>query len=814
MNPNIKRDKWTPEEDAELAALFKEHGNAWAVIARCMTGRTDQQCMGRWRRHLDPSIRRENWTPEEDALLFALAAEHLNAWSTVAKGLKGRTPQQCRTRWYYLESNPLAKETSLTAMAQASSEEERGAKASKRRGRPTKEAVEALEEARAARPPPTSRARGKKKDKGPRKPGRPRKPSDVHPVAGNSEHGSQEESAAQLRRKHPARPSAPRREAWSDSDAGDSDGHRHSDTDSEQEYMPVSRAARAAARGSSANVALAAAAAIAHELWTPPAAAPAAASPVDRVERRVWGENAQHSSDMHQFSAERDGARVSPAIRQRAVTTSPMTEPTPAAPAPAAAAVVANGPAAEPHAPTDARERGPGSHAEDGLLLIGSSRDARASPTTEPLSPAFCSPVLTPPGSRRKRPRPDRMALFGPAVPGRPAIDLSTMAPSGFLGGSPASPPSAGLPVGSSPGAGFANQCHSTPPFVARAFSRHNGTGGGAPGSGASPPGALLDLLRSPKRARVSFVGAGHATDDECDPIRGEDDEDLFASPQFKGLITPEWARAAKAASAAAERDEARRNSLVPSVARRLDVNADLAMPSLQDAAASAAAEFAQRRASIAPPVDGAALPRGPTAAAPAASASMDHTMSLSFGSPGAKRRRLSSPGTAQASMSVSLSAGGIAEVGPPSAMTVTTMQAPAPAPTPASGATDLHVAQSAGLAPTPAMPQVAATPVTTAASAQAAVGLGLSTGDFAKGSMFATAMPHALTLTALGPAPMTAQRQQPVQAGMPSFHPLTLQAQQAKQGEAAPAAGAGSSRPMLSSSDVRMSLRALLENV
>jgi hypothetical protein len=58
VNPNIVRDKWTPDEDAALLALVTKHGYHWAEIARQIPGRTDQQCLGRWRRHVDPSVRR------------------------------------------------------------------------------------------------------------------------------------------------------------------------------------------------------------------------------------------------------------------------------------------------------------------------------------------------------------------------------------------------------------------------------------------------------------------------------------------------------------------------------------------------------------------------------------------------------------------------------------------------------------------------------------------------------------------------------------------------------------------------------------
>jgi myb proto-oncogene protein len=59
VNPNIRRDKWTREEDARLVDLVNTLGvGKWAEVARQMAGRTDQQCMGRWRRHLDPGVKR------------------------------------------------------------------------------------------------------------------------------------------------------------------------------------------------------------------------------------------------------------------------------------------------------------------------------------------------------------------------------------------------------------------------------------------------------------------------------------------------------------------------------------------------------------------------------------------------------------------------------------------------------------------------------------------------------------------------------------------------------------------------------------
>ncbi|KAK2077128.1 hypothetical protein QBZ16_004762 [Prototheca wickerhamii] len=94
VNPNISKEKWTEDEDRQLAGLVRQYGSCWAEISRHLPGRTDQQCMGRWRRHLDPSVKKAGWQRAEDELLRALVGEHGAAWSQISRFLPGRTPQQ------------------------------------------------------------------------------------------------------------------------------------------------------------------------------------------------------------------------------------------------------------------------------------------------------------------------------------------------------------------------------------------------------------------------------------------------------------------------------------------------------------------------------------------------------------------------------------------------------------------------------------------------------------------------------------------------------------------------------------------------
>lgn len=64
----------------------------------CTQGRTDQQCMGRWRRHLDPAINRAPWRGAEDAALAMQVHRHGSQWSRISRAFAGRTAQQCRAR--------------------------------------------------------------------------------------------------------------------------------------------------------------------------------------------------------------------------------------------------------------------------------------------------------------------------------------------------------------------------------------------------------------------------------------------------------------------------------------------------------------------------------------------------------------------------------------------------------------------------------------------------------------------------------------------------------------------------------------------
>ena len=94
--------KWTAEEDSRLAALVDQfHAKNWKKIAERMEGRTDVQCLHRWQKVLNPDLVKGPWTKEEDRTVIELVSQHgPKKWSLIASHLPGRIGKQCRERWH------------------------------------------------------------------------------------------------------------------------------------------------------------------------------------------------------------------------------------------------------------------------------------------------------------------------------------------------------------------------------------------------------------------------------------------------------------------------------------------------------------------------------------------------------------------------------------------------------------------------------------------------------------------------------------------------------------------------------------------
>ena len=96
--PTVKKTAWTREEDELLLSLYATHSTKWSVIARQIPGRTDDACSKRYREALDPSLKKSDWTSEEDLHLLRAYKKLGGRWGQIGAELR-RSGLGCRNRY-------------------------------------------------------------------------------------------------------------------------------------------------------------------------------------------------------------------------------------------------------------------------------------------------------------------------------------------------------------------------------------------------------------------------------------------------------------------------------------------------------------------------------------------------------------------------------------------------------------------------------------------------------------------------------------------------------------------------------------------
>ncbi|KAF7810420.1 Transcription factor MYB86 [Senna tora] len=97
----VKRGLWSPEEDDKLIRYISTHGyGSWSEVPhKAGLQRCGKSCRLRWINYLRPDIRRGRFTPEEEKLIINLHSLVGNRWAHIASHLPGRTDNEIKNYW-------------------------------------------------------------------------------------------------------------------------------------------------------------------------------------------------------------------------------------------------------------------------------------------------------------------------------------------------------------------------------------------------------------------------------------------------------------------------------------------------------------------------------------------------------------------------------------------------------------------------------------------------------------------------------------------------------------------------------------------
>ncbi|KAG8386941.1 hypothetical protein BUALT_Bualt03G0201100 [Buddleja alternifolia] len=97
----IKKGPWTPEEDLKLTQYIQMHGPGnWRTLPKnAGLQRCGKSCRLRWSNYLRPDIKRGRFSFEEEESIIQLHSVLGNKWSAIAARLPGRTDNEIKNYW-------------------------------------------------------------------------------------------------------------------------------------------------------------------------------------------------------------------------------------------------------------------------------------------------------------------------------------------------------------------------------------------------------------------------------------------------------------------------------------------------------------------------------------------------------------------------------------------------------------------------------------------------------------------------------------------------------------------------------------------
>ena len=97
-----KAKSWSIKDDITLKNAVMKHGEkCWALMSSHYFDMrfTPAQCRSRWTKCINPELKKGKWTVEEDRILMECVERGVKKWSEIAKYIPGRQGKQVKERW-------------------------------------------------------------------------------------------------------------------------------------------------------------------------------------------------------------------------------------------------------------------------------------------------------------------------------------------------------------------------------------------------------------------------------------------------------------------------------------------------------------------------------------------------------------------------------------------------------------------------------------------------------------------------------------------------------------------------------------------